>query len=209
MKTDPAKAFEAYFYRQILKETKIGEIAFGGGGVAGSTFSDMFTEALADQMASAGELSMSAALGGSLSPSASPGAGAPLSVQPVAGRISSSFGLREDPIDGLHRHHDGLDIAAPAGTPVRAAGGGVVVRATDDAGGYGRMVVVDHGDGLTTRYAHLSDMTVREGDRLEPGAVLGRVGSTGRSTGPHLHFEVRRGDHPVDPEKALPPLKRR
>jgi murein DD-endopeptidase MepM/ murein hydrolase activator NlpD len=204
---DASKAFEAYFYRQMLSQAGVGKSAFGGGGAAGATFADMFTEALADQMASSGELGVGRMLEQAIAPQAM-GSG-PLSFRPVEGSISSSFGLREDPIDGHHKHHHGLDIAAPEGAPVRAAGGGVVASVEDNAGGYGKTILIDHGDGLTTRYAHLSEMNVTQGQRVEAGAVVGRVGQTGRSTGPHLHFEVRSHDHPIDPENVLPPLTRR
>lgn len=135
-------------------------------------------------------------------------ASGPLSASPLAAdaRLTSSFGERHDPIEGDVRAHAGLDLAAPAGTPVRAAGPGVVVRA-GDAGGYGNMVVIDHGGGVTTRYAHLARADVKPGDHVAAGAAIGAVGQTGRTTGPHLHFEVRRDGQPVDPRNELTPLK--
>lgn len=117
------------------------------------------------------------------------------------GTVSSGFGLRVDPLDGTHRHHDGVDIAAPRGTPIRAARAGRVVRA-ESADGYGKLVVLDHGAGLETRYAHCESIEVRAGDQVAAGALLGRVGDSGRATGPHLHFEVRRDGQPVDPHRA-------
>lgn len=116
--------------------------------------------------------------------------------------VTSSFGPRRDPFIGRPAHHSGIDFRAPTGAPVLAAGAGTVVGAGWN-GGYGRMVEIDHGRGLTTRYAHMSRISVQEGDRIEKGAVIGRVGSTGRSTGPHLHFEVRRGGDAVDPRPFL------
>ncbi len=116
---------------------------------------------------------------------------------PVQGRISSYFGWRNVSVNG-NRYHGGLDIAAPAGTPVRAARSGVVTRA-GWWGTYGNVVVLDHGDGSETRYAHLSSVAVRVGQALRQGDVLGAVGSTGASTGPHLHFEVRFDGRAVDP----------
>lgn len=100
--------------------------------------------------------------------------------------------------------HSGLDLAASSATPVRAAGSGLVVLAAADAGGYGTHVVIDHGDGVSTLYGHLSEMTVHAGQLVLEGEPVGRVGSTGNSTGPHLHFEVRAQGHPVDPEPRLP-----
>jgi len=99
--------------------------------------------------------------------------------------------------------HSGIDMAAPAGTIVRAAAGGRVRVAWSPAG-YGLYVVVDHGGGIGTLYGHLESTAVLSGDAVAPGAELGRVGSTGLSTGPHLHFEVRRGGRPVDPAPWLP-----
>ncbi len=116
---------------------------------------------------------------------------------PVQGRVSSYFGWRNVSVNG-NRYHGGLDIAAPSGTPVKAARSGVVVRA-GWWGTYGNVVVLDHGDGSETRYAHLSAIAVRVGESLRQGDVLGAVGSTGASTGPHLHFEVRFDGRAVDP----------
>jgi murein DD-endopeptidase MepM/ murein hydrolase activator NlpD len=122
---------------------------------------------------------------------------------PVRGRVSSGFGYRIHPVHGVGRDHVGLDIAAPAGVRVGAAAGGTVTFA-GWRGGYGRLVIVDHGGGLTTRYAHLAGIEVATGTRVRAGATLGTVGSSGVSTGPHLHFEVRRQGVPVDPRPLLP-----
>ena len=116
--------------------------------------------------------------------------------------VSSSFGVRRDPLLRTPAMHAGIDFRATSGTAVRAAGAGTVVRA-GWAGGYGRMVEVEHGNGLTTRYAHMSRIRVARGDKVETGDVVGEVGSTGRSTGPHLHYEVRRDGVPVDPLRFL------
>lgn len=130
-----------------------------------------------------------------------------LSTSPIDGvKISSSFGRRTDPIHGGSRFHGGMDLAATTGTPVKSAGPGVVVRAAF-AGGYGNLVVIDHGDGLQTRYAHLDAFDVDVGDRVPAGARIGSVGETGRTTGPHLHFEVRRDGKAVDPAHEIFPLK--
>lgn len=122
---------------------------------------------------------------------------------PAPGKsVSSSFGVRRDPIIGRRALHAGMDFRAEVGTPVRASGAGIVVAAGWN-GGYGKMVEVDHGDGLTTRYAHMSRISVAEGDRVERGTIVGKVGSTGRSTGPHLHYEVRRAGKPLNPLKFI------
>jgi murein DD-endopeptidase MepM/ murein hydrolase activator NlpD len=118
---------------------------------------------------------------------------------PVAGTISSGFGWRESPWGGGTRRHTGLDIRATYGAPVRVSAPGMVVFAGRDSGGYGTVVVVDHGRDLKTLYGHLSGVYVRPGQRLERGAVVGAVGNSGRATGVHLHYEVRVGNVPVDP----------
>jgi murein DD-endopeptidase MepM/ murein hydrolase activator NlpD len=117
---------------------------------------------------------------------------------PVFGRITSLFGQRRDPIHGQYRQHNGMDIAAPEGSPIQSIRPGMVTFA-GDMGTYGKVVVVDHGEGLETRYAHCSELLVEEGEQVRPGLVIAKVGSTGRSTGPHLHFEARKGDRPLDP----------
>ena len=118
---------------------------------------------------------------------------------PVAGTVSSPFGRRESPWGRGTQHHTGLDIRAPVGTPVRVGAPGVILFAGRDSGGYGTTVVVDHGRNVKTLYGHLSGVYVRPGQRVERGAAIGAVGNTGRSTGVHLHYEVRVGNVPVDP----------
>jgi len=118
---------------------------------------------------------------------------------PVAGTISSGFGWRESPWGDGTRRHTGLDIRATYGAPVRVSAPGVVVFAGRDSGGYGTVVVVDHGRDLKTLYGHLSGVYVRPGQRIERGTVVGAVGNSGRATGVHLHYEVRVGNVPVDP----------
>lgn len=116
--------------------------------------------------------------------------------------LTSNFGTRLDPFTRSLAMHSGIDFRAPTGTPVRAVAGGKVIEAGPN-GGYGRMVEIDHGYGITTRYAHLSSIAVNEGDVVEKGAMLGQVGSTGRSTGPHLHYEVRIDDDATDPMRFI------
>jgi murein DD-endopeptidase MepM/ murein hydrolase activator NlpD len=122
---------------------------------------------------------------------------------PVFGAVTSPFGWRASPYGRRREYHPGIDIAAPYGTPVTASGDGEVVFAARDAG-YGRMVIVDHGGVAETRYAHLSAIYVEEGERVRRGQLLGALGRSGRATGPHLHYEVRIADEPVDPVCFLP-----
>jgi murein DD-endopeptidase MepM/ murein hydrolase activator NlpD len=124
------------------------------------------------------------------------------SLWPVNGRILSRFGERADPFSGEGAIHTGLDISANMGTPVHAAADGIVFRAQFD-GGYGRMVVVDHGNGMQTWYAHLSRFEVVPGQEIRRGEVVGSSGASGRVTSPHLHFEVRMGGSPVNPYRYL------
>lgn len=112
--------------------------------------------------------------------------------------ITSRFGARRNPVTGVNQRHAGVDLAAPTGAPVVATGDGVVAFA-GPAGNYGLLVAVDHGNGVQTRYAHLSRLGVRSGQSVRTGDVVGLVGSTGRSTGPHLHYEIRARGHAIDP----------
>jgi murein DD-endopeptidase MepM/ murein hydrolase activator NlpD len=117
---------------------------------------------------------------------------------PSSGRITSRFGYRVHPILGYRRFHAGVDFGASHGSPIRAADSGVVIFA-GWYGGYGRSVIINHGGGLTTLYAHSSQLYVSEGQTVQRGEPIAAVGSTGLSTGPHLHFEVRVNGNPVDP----------
>jgi murein DD-endopeptidase MepM/ murein hydrolase activator NlpD len=117
---------------------------------------------------------------------------------PIQGRLSSAFGLRNDPVTGSPQFHTGVDIAAAAGTPFRAASGGTVVFA-GMLNGYGNTVIVDHGGGGRTLYGHASQILVKAGDVVKAEQPLGLIGSTGRSTGPHLHFETVLGGQALDP----------
>ncbi|HKK69086.1 MAG TPA: peptidoglycan DD-metalloendopeptidase family protein [Bacteroidales bacterium] len=117
-------------------------------------------------------------------------------------RIGSYYGMRLHPILGIYRMHDGIDLTAPTGTPVYASGAGKVVRVDHNRTrrGYGNLVVIDHGfDGLSSRYAHLNSIKVKKGQTIERGEQIGTVGSTGLSTGPHLHYEIRREGKTINP----------
>jgi murein DD-endopeptidase MepM/ murein hydrolase activator NlpD len=122
--------------------------------------------------------------------------------EPPELRVSSGFGTRSDPLRGRPAEHRGVDLPGTMGTPVRAAAAGIV-RVAGRRGGYGELIELAHADGTETRYAHLSHILVRPGDVVEQGQVIGRMGSTGRSTGSHLHFEYRIGGTPVDPLRYL------
>jgi murein DD-endopeptidase MepM/ murein hydrolase activator NlpD len=201
---DPKKAeeakvqqeFEVMLVRQLLQDLKLP----GMDGQA-AMFSDLIEENLARQIVESRGLS---------GPVGGP---APSAVRPprhhehapsgaaVAHR-SSGFGWRADPFHGERKFHSGVDLSAPMGTPIGAARGGTVIHA-GPAGGYGNLVIVDHGDGVTSRYAHCSSIEVAKGDPVSAGQRIARVGSTGRSTGPHLHFEVRNAGTAIDPESWL------
>jgi murein DD-endopeptidase MepM/ murein hydrolase activator NlpD len=124
---------------------------------------------------------------------------------PVMGRLESGYGVRSDPFSGEGAYHTGLDISSSMGARVAVTADGVVVQAgmSSGYGGYGRLVIVDHGNGYQTYYGHLSRVNVMPGQMVRQGDVVGLVGMTGRSTGPHLHYEVRVGAAPVNPYRFL------
>jgi len=121
---------------------------------------------------------------------------------PVEGAVTGSFGERIDPFNGEGAFHSGVDISSSFGTPVIAPADGVVTFA-DFLGGYGRAIILDHGHGISTRYGHLANFAVIAGQQIHRGDTIGYVGLSGRSTGPHLHYEVRINDTPVNPHKYL------
>ena len=220
---EASRALESMLVKQIVKTSK----AFGGGDTAGNAIrEDLFSSTLADAVAATGGLGIADQITRSVSPGAAhapaptpgPLAHAPAGRNgwpaaadpheagelglPVQGRITSGFGVRQDPLTGEALSHPGLDVGAAVGTPIRASAAGTVTWA-GPKGGYGNAVEIDHGNGVVTLYGHASELLVTQGDSVEPGQAIGRVGSTGRSTGPHLHFEVRVGGTPVDPRSAL------
>ena len=220
---EAADQFETYLARIMVREMRktVPEGLFAG--PAMEMFSDLFDEELAARISSGPGLGLSDALvaampGGELSPPRSRGVarfhgaervgmpsfgrlpmgGRRQGVLPLVGRLSSGFGLRVDPLGEGRRHHKGLDIAAPKGSPIGAVEGGVV-RSAGWRGGYGNAVVVEHADGTEALYGHCDSVKVHEGQRVKAGQTIGTVGSTGRSTGPHLHFELRENGEQVDP----------
>jgi murein DD-endopeptidase MepM/ murein hydrolase activator NlpD len=225
-----AKQLEAFFLRQLLSESRPQGGGLGDGGFATDTFKQMLDEALADKMSSGRGMGMASLfatqLGGDGAqpaartmapppailqvPPTSHAHGEPLSGPagssfrlPVIGRATSGYGDRVDPIHHTKVRHAGFDLAAPTGTRVGAAAAGEVVHA-GPAGTYGNLVTVRHVGGFETRYAHLSEIRVAKGDQVTEGQDVGAVGSTGHSTGPHLHFEIRKDGKALDPAPYLP-----
>ena len=122
----------------------------------------------------------------------------PVSVRQLT-RMSSTFGYRSDPFNHRGKFHSGVDFTGALGTPIHSSGDGIVVTANNSSSGYGNQVIIDHGFGYKTRYAHMSKILVKEGERVKRGQVVGAMGSTGRSTGTHLHYEVLVKNQPVNP----------
>lgn len=159
--------------------------------------------AAAAAAAAAAEAAAAAGTAGS-SPSGTAGvvAGSGRFILPISGRISSEYGYRIHPISGVRKLHAGMDISAGSGTPIGAAGPGTVIFA-GWRGGYGNAVIIDHGGGIATLYAHQSRLAASTGQSVSTGQIIGYVGSTGYSTGPHLHWEVRVNGTPVNPRGYL------
>jgi murein DD-endopeptidase MepM/ murein hydrolase activator NlpD len=125
------------------------------------------------------------------------------SIPPVKGVFSSGFGIRMDPFTGGLEFHKGIDLSAPTGTPVVATADGRVEKAEWKSGGYGNVVVINHGRGIKTLYAHLSKILVREGQKVRRGQIIGLVGSTGKSVAPHVHYEVEVNGEAVNPIRYI------
>jgi murein DD-endopeptidase MepM/ murein hydrolase activator NlpD len=217
---EAARQFEGMMMKMMIKEMRksIPDGMFSSSGT--EMFEDLFDEQLADQIMSGGRgFGLSESITGNqtapLSPSMTDFAMLALT-NPVPGgddepgdpyniinseRVSSAFGLRADPISGEERHHNGLDIAAPEGTPIQAIEDGVVTFA-GERGSYGNLVVVSHPDGRESRYAHCSELWVEPGARVRAGEDIAAVGSTGRSTGPHLHIELLEEGVHIDPSQS-------
>jgi murein DD-endopeptidase MepM/ murein hydrolase activator NlpD len=202
---EATRALEATLIKELLQSSG----AFKGSDVAGSGINaDLFMNVLAEAITKGGGLGIGAMIEKSLGPAAAgedaPAAEAPATPLPTADSpgVSSGFGQRLHPLDGTPHFHTGVDLRAAEGTAIKAAAGGVVRRA-GARGGYGNAVEIDHGNGLSTLYAHARALNVEEGQAISPGQELGWVGHTGKATGPHLHFEVRVDGKPVDPRRAL------
>jgi murein DD-endopeptidase MepM/ murein hydrolase activator NlpD len=213
------KEFESVFTYELLKSMRrtVEKCDLFHGGQGEEMYESLLDQELSKSMAGIGPRSLANILylqlkkeGGakvmegseSMEGKEPQGPAAPLNAM-QGGAVSSSFGWRKDPFSGEDRFHYGVDFAASEGTPVRAPMQGKVL-SSEYRGGYGNLVVLDHGNGLTTLYAHNRENTVKEGDWVQKGTPLARVGSTGRSTGPHLHFEVRKDGRQLDPVAFLP-----
>ncbi len=216
---EAARAFEGYLVEMMVQQMRktIPEGIFQSTGV--DMFSGMFDQAVAKEIAAAGGFGlaevMMAQMSGtdpsSLSMAVEPGLGSaretPLAPfasgdLPADGVVTSQFGYRKDPFTGERQFHRGIDIAAPMGSDIRSLAAGTVTMA-EDRPGYGLVVMVEHDDGWRSLYAHCEATQVRPGQRIEAGETIASVGSSGRSTGPHLHLELHSSGHAVDPGKSL------
>jgi murein DD-endopeptidase MepM/ murein hydrolase activator NlpD len=215
-----ARALESILLKQLVQDSG----AFKGMSQAGGKiYGEMFCEALANAVAQSGGVGIAKLVEGSFEQAGAGGqAGAsdahaasdylPGTSSTPAGdttgatnptpEVSSGFGPRTDPINGSHRFHTGVDVAAQEGSAILAAASGTVVRA-GRRGGYGNAVEIDNGHGVSTLYGHASTLSVKEGDRVSKGQPVAFVGHTGRATGSHLHFEVRKDGKPTNPEPTL------
>ncbi len=189
--TPEARQLESFIIKQLLTSSGV----FKGTEAAGSSLTaNMFADTLAEAISNSGGLGLSALISNSLDKGAATDA--------HLGTVASAFGQRRDPLTGVLSQHTGVDLAAPLGTPIPAAKDGVVISA-GARGGYGNAIEVAHTDGTSTLYAHASDVAVTPGTHVAAGEIVGWVGQTGRTTGPHLHLEVRKAGQPIDPGVAL------
>jgi murein DD-endopeptidase MepM/ murein hydrolase activator NlpD len=216
---DGARTLESILLKQLIQDSG----AFRGMSQAGGKiYGEMFCEALANAVAQGGGVGIAKLVEGSFEKAGvSGGAGAAGEASPTSGflydgplksspaatdvsapEVSSGYGKRSDPIDGSQKFHTGIDVAAQEGSPILAAAPGVV-RMAGRRGGYGNAVEIDNGRGITTLYGHASAIGVKAGQQVEAGDPIASVGHTGRATGSHLHFEVRKDGKPIDPQSAL------
>lgn len=215
-----ARTLESILLKQLIQDSG----AFHGMSQAGGKiYGEMFCEALANAVAQGGGIGIAKLVEGSFdkgTAAASAGGSDPNvageflferskkltpaspDATSVAPEVSSGFGARKDPINGMQRFHTGVDVAAEEGSPVLAAAPGIVLRA-GRRGGYGNAVEIDNGSGISTLYGHASALKVKEGDSVKAGEPVALVGHTGRATGSHLHFEVRKDGKPIDPKSTL------
>ncbi len=217
---EACRMFEAQFLKMLWKEMRrtVPKAKLIHGGYGEEVFTDLLDQAVSDQSVKGGSMGLADLLERQLSREglARPGVkmgeylrpapGGPAGMElrpPVEGILTSGFGPRVHPITGRDHQHTGLDLAAPRGTPVRAAAAGRVEFA-GTRGGYGKLVVIVHADGSSTYYGHLDQIAVRRGELVAAGQQVATVGSTGSSTGPHLHFEARdAGGRPLNPLPRL------
>jgi murein DD-endopeptidase MepM/ murein hydrolase activator NlpD len=215
-----ARTLETILLKQLITDSGMFR---GMNQSGGKIYGEMFCEALANAVSQGGGVGIAKLVQGSFEKAAG---GAPdgasegnpskrmaqpparnltaprSSVSPLTPEVSSTFGERTDPIDGSHRFHTGIDVAAQEGSPILAAASGIVRRA-GWRGGYGRAVEIDNGKGVSTLYGHAQALAVKEGDQVKAGEPIALVGHSGRATGSHLHFEVRKDGKPTDPQSTL------
>jgi murein DD-endopeptidase MepM/ murein hydrolase activator NlpD len=215
-----ARTLESILLKQLIQDSG----AFHGMSQAGGKiYGEMFCDALANAVAQGGGIGIAKLVEGSFEKGAAAAPAGPgdpniageflfdrstkvtapsTGDTNVAPEVSSRFGVRHDPINGSQRFHTGVDVAAQEGSPILAAAPGVVSR-VGRRGGYGNAVEIDNGSGISTLYGHASALTVKEGDSVKAGDPVALVGHTGRATGSHLHFEVRKDGKPIDPKSTL------
>ena len=188
---DAQRAMEAMVLKQLLNSTGL----FKGSDSPGAALhAEMFAEALADAVSRSGEAPLMPP-----TPMTNQASVSPASPQ---GQVTSAFGARVDPFTHQSSEHHGVDVAATEGTAIYALADGVVTK-SGTRGGYGNSVELDHGEGTSTLYAHASQLLVREGESVHQGQLIARVGHTGRATGNHLHFELRRDGQAINPQRVL------
>ena len=221
---EAATAFESYMVEMMVKEMRktVPDGMFSGS--SSEIFSSMFDQEISQRIAESGGFGFREVMGEAMGlkksdpgpvdlmpislPSGLLGAAqksrhtSALGELPVYGVVTSHFGHRSDPFHGKKRNHKGLDIAAATGTPIKPFRDGTVLSA-GKRGSFGNVVVVDHGDGVTSLYAHCDELKVNKGDKVLREDTIATVGSTGRSTGPHLHLEIHRDGSAVDPLTEL------
>ena len=197
------KEQQAILY-QAHNDKAVAEQAYNEYQQSSQAIAEMLRQRAADRAAQAAAAAAQASSGGGggSSDSYQPVSGSGAMIWPVNGVVTSPYGYRTHPIFGTTIYHSGMDIGVDYGTPVHAADGGVVVEA-GWISGYGYAVIIDHGNGLSTLYGHNQELAVSEGQAVSQGQVIAYAGSTGNSTGPHVHFEVRANGDPVDPSAYL------
>jgi len=211
---EAARQFESYLAQMMVKEMR-NTLPDGGifGSKAAEMFSEVFDQEIAKRISESGRLGLQKSIMARLG-EAEPVPEAPIpgragsralfpgEVPVVGGRVSSGFGQRRDPFHGKQRAHRGVDIAAPRGAPIQPVRPGTVAFAGEKRG-FGNVVVIDHGGGLQTTYAHCQRLLVQEGQRVGVGQSIATVGQTGRATGPHVHVEARLHGAAVDPVETF------